>query len=54
MTEKEYAALNDRINYCIGRLTVPMMKYRDEDIKAVHAKLLEIASALDDLIEEAE
>lgn len=52
MSDTEYEALNERLNYCIGRLTVPMMKYRDDDIKAVHSKLLELASTLDDLINE--
>lgn len=50
MTEEEYEQINERVNYCIGRLTVPMMKFRDEDTKAVHAKLLELAHWLDDSI----
>ena len=54
MKVEEYECLNDPLNYCIGRLTVPMMKYRDEDIKAVHAKLLEIARILDNLINDSE
>ncbi len=50
MTEEQYEAINEGLNYCIGRLLVPMMKYRDEDIKGVHTKLLEIAGNLDDFI----
>jgi hypothetical protein len=54
MNEEQYNAINGKLNYCIGRITVPMMRYRDEDIKAVHTCLLEIAGKLDDFINETE
>lgn len=48
MSESDYEHINNAINGMIGQLTVPMMKFRDPDIKEVHAHLLELAHWLDD------
>jgi hypothetical protein len=50
MSEQEHEHINDAINGMIGQLTVPMMKFRDPDIKEVHTHLLELAAWLDDNI----
>jgi len=46
MTDEEYSEINTRVNRMIGQLTVPMMKFRDPDIKEVHSHLLELAQCL--------
>lgn len=53
MTKDQFwEELNSRLNYCIGRITVPRMKTRDADVIAVHEKLLETAHWVDETLEE--
>jgi len=52
MSETEYERINSSLNRMIGQLTVPMVKYRDPDIKEVHGLLLDLAHWLDDNINE--
>ena len=53
MSEAEYGHINTALNGMIGQLTVPMMHFRDPDIKEVHAHLLELAAWLDDNINDS-
>ena len=50
MLDEDYEHISSHLNRMIGQITVPMMKYRDTDIKEVHACLLELAHWLDDNI----
>lgn len=52
MSEQEYEEINNRVCRMISQLTVPMMKFRDPDIKEVHTALLELGNWLDDKINE--
>ena len=55
MTKEEFwGELNSRLNRCIGQLLLPRMRTGDPDVIEVHAKLLETAQWVDEVLEENE